>query len=500
MAFHFYDYETFNMSPKGGAPSQFAGITTDDDLKGSITHNFFCAPSEDVFPELGACLVTKHTPEAVLKQSVVHGEYDFVSRILNIMTKQPNTCVVGYNSKMFDDEWTRNLNYRNLLAPYEWHFKNGNSRFDAIDLMRATFGLRPDLINWPYVDDVKDGEVVGQRPTMKLEELSKANDIVHINSHDALSDVEALIALMRIVKEADPEFFNAVFDTRNKHHVTSLLTSQEADKGLIYVSRYESQHKFLSFVIPVGQSKSDKNVFWVWDTKVDPKQILSLTTEQRQSLLSMKKDELKAIGIDHRGLVKIKLNGLPTLLSPRFINKETGERSGLTAIRDVIAANRATAIELRQDLMDLVGEVEAAHSLDPLPEDFDHQLYGGGFFTPAENTFAKQFHACEWAERLELAQNSAPTERTKQLALRVIGRNAPELLTGDDLEQWSAYKEARFTGKHANSITERGADEPLTAAGEVEKLTKLRAELEESGEIEKLTVVDSLIAYFKGKM
>ena len=59
------------------------------------------------------------------------------------------TCVVGYNSIRFDDEFTRNLLYRNLYDPYEREYSNGNSRWDIIDLARAYYALRPEGIEWP---------------------------------------------------------------------------------------------------------------------------------------------------------------------------------------------------------------------------------------------------------------------------------------------------------------------------------------------------------------
>src|SRR5690625_5917625 len=82
---------------------------------------------------------------------------------------QPGTCGVGYNSIRFDDEVTRYSLYRNFYDPYEREWRNGNSRWDIIDMVRMARALRPEGINWP---DYEDG-----RPCFKLEALTAANNL-----------------------------------------------------------------------------------------------------------------------------------------------------------------------------------------------------------------------------------------------------------------------------------------------------------------------------------
>src|SRR5690606_41885148 len=84
---------------------------------------------------------------------------------------QPGTCVVGYNNIRFDDEVTRNTLYRNFYDPYAREWQNGNSRWDIIDMVRLAYALRPDGIEWPRKDDGS--------PSFRLEDLTRANGIVH---------------------------------------------------------------------------------------------------------------------------------------------------------------------------------------------------------------------------------------------------------------------------------------------------------------------------------
>src|SRR5690606_40274971 len=91
----------------------------------------------------------------------------------------PGTCGAGYNSLRFDDEVLRHSLYRNFFDPYAREWQGGNSRWDLIDLVRTAYALRPEGIVWPQ----EEGRV-----TLKLERLSQANGLEHLQAHDARSE------------------------------------------------------------------------------------------------------------------------------------------------------------------------------------------------------------------------------------------------------------------------------------------------------------------------
>jgi len=144
---YWHDYETFGLNPGADRPSQFAGIRTDLDLNIiSEPDEWFCRPPNDYLPNPEACLITGITPQRALQKGLVESE--FIAHI-NQQFSQANTCVVGYNNIRFDDEVTRFTLYRNFRDPYQREWKNGCSRWDIIDMVRACYALRPDGINWP---------------------------------------------------------------------------------------------------------------------------------------------------------------------------------------------------------------------------------------------------------------------------------------------------------------------------------------------------------------
>jgi len=150
-SFFWHDYETFGADPVRDRPAQFAGIRTDADLNiidDPIT--LYCRPSDDYVPDPQATLVTGITPQDCLKEGLPEAE--FIQRI-NDEFLVPGTCGVGYNSLRFDDEVTRQTLYRNLRDPYAREWKNGNSRWDVIDMVRLAYAVRPEGIEWPRKED-----------------------------------------------------------------------------------------------------------------------------------------------------------------------------------------------------------------------------------------------------------------------------------------------------------------------------------------------------------
>ncbi|HAS50199.1 MAG TPA: exodeoxyribonuclease I, partial [Gammaproteobacteria bacterium] len=208
---YWYDFETFGRDPRRTRASQFAGIRTDEDLNIiSEPLVFYCKPADDFLPDPMACLITGISPQKALQEGVCESE--FIQRIEREFS-QPGTCVAGYNSIRFDDELTRQLLYRNFYDPYEREWKNGNSRWDIIDMLRLCAATRSEGIVWPQREDGST--------SFRLEQLTAANGIEHADAHDALSDVIATIEMAKLVRQQQPKLYEYVYKLRNKRAVQS---------------------------------------------------------------------------------------------------------------------------------------------------------------------------------------------------------------------------------------------------------------------------------------
>src|ERR1700757_4293163 len=189
--FFFYDLETSGLSGRDDRIMQFAGQRTDMNLKPiGEPYNILVALNEDTLPSPDALIVTGISPQQTVTDGYTEAQF---AKILAEEICTEDTIVVGFNNIRFDDEFVRHLFWRNFRDPYEWSWRDGRSRWDLLDVVRMTRALRPEGIKWPV-----DAE---GRATNRLELITKENGIDHFKAHDAMSDVEALIAVTKLIRD-----------------------------------------------------------------------------------------------------------------------------------------------------------------------------------------------------------------------------------------------------------------------------------------------------------
>ncbi len=298
--FYWYDLETFGTNTRYDRIAQFAGIRTDEHLNPvSEPDMFYCQPTFDYLPDPGSCLVTGITPQLCEEKGMA--EHEFAAKVHDIFS-QHNSCGVGYNSIRFDDECVRSLLYRNLYDPYQREYLNGNSRWDLIDLVRATYALRPDNIEWPMHEPGK--------PSFRLEDLAQANGLVHEAAHDALSDVEATIQMAKLIQKNQPRLFDFALNLRNKDSVRSLLNWQ-LQQPIVHVSnKIPAERGCLSLMLPLAIHPNNKNGVICYDLHHDPTDFLSLEVAEIQDRLYTPQADLPA-GVQRVHLKTIHLNKAP---------------------------------------------------------------------------------------------------------------------------------------------------------------------------------------------
>ncbi len=244
--FFFYDLETSGLNPREDRLMQFAGIRTDMNLKQiGDPINVLVKLSEDTLPSPYAIMVTKITPQSTLMDGFAEAEFcKFVMD--EIFT--PGTIAMGYNSVRFDDEFMRHTFWRNFYDPYEWQWKDGRSKWDLLDVVRMTRALRPEGIEWPVTNEGK--------ATNRLELITKCNNISHEHAHDALSDVEALISVSRLIKEKQPQLYDWLFKIRDKKAVQKLINLEKPVPFVYSSGRYSSEFEKTTVAYPIAPAKN----------------------------------------------------------------------------------------------------------------------------------------------------------------------------------------------------------------------------------------------------
>ncbi|MGB1091474.1 MAG: exodeoxyribonuclease I, partial [Oceanobacter sp.] len=276
-----YDYETFGTSPIWDRPAQFAGIRTDEDLNEiEPPVEIFCRQADDYLPHPQAILTTGITPQDCNRRGIP--ETEFIRRV-NEMFSQPGTCVAGYNSIRFDDEFTRHTLYRNFYDAYAREWQGGNSRWDLLDVVRCAYALRPDGIEWPVHDD--------GRASFKLEHLTAANGLDHGKAHDAVSDVRATIALARLIRDRQPRLYQYLYSMRSKNAVGDAI-DVITKKPLVHISgMYPVEQGCMAVVVPLCWHPSSKNSVIMFDLNADPEPLFALDAETiRQRIFTRTED------------------------------------------------------------------------------------------------------------------------------------------------------------------------------------------------------------------
>jgi len=427
-SFYWYDLETFGISPKLDRIAQFAGIRTDLNLNViSEPDMFYCQPQEDNLVSPEACLVTGITPQECQQKGIL--ECEFMDKINDIFT-ETHTCVVGYNSIRFDDEFIRYGNYRNLIDPYMREWANGNSRWDLIDLVRACYALRPEGIHWPMHEEGK--------PSFKLTDLTQANNLKHASAHDALSDVEATIQMAKLIKQKQPKLFDYCLSLRNKNTAKSLLNWQLL-KPIVHVSnKIPANRGCLAIMLPLAIHPTNPNGVICYDLAFNPDELFELDVEDIRDRIFTPQDELPE-DCERIAIKTIHINKSP-IVAPLNVLKDVD----LERIQLDYALNKSNLEKFKTKRSILSKVQEVFHQkFDDDAEDVDGMLYSG-FFTPQDKQNFSQIKEMPAQKILESGFNFKDP-RAEELVFRFVARNYPSALSVSQSEKWQQDVKKRMT-------------------------------------------------------
>ncbi len=428
--FLWHDYETFGISPRRDRPAQFAALRTDADLNPiGAPIMLYCRPAPDYLPDPQSCLLTGITPQLCLQRGLP--EYQFAAAIEQAFS-EPGTIGVGYNTIRFDDEFTRFLFWRNLIDPYAREWQNGCGRWDILDLVRTTYALRPDGINWPRHGD--------GRPSFRLEQLTAANGLQHEAAHDALSDVHATIALARLIRARQPRLFDYCFDLRRKERAAEEV-SLHAPRPFLHVSgMFPAERGCLALMWPLAQHPTNKNEVIAWDLAYDPAELATLDADTIRSRLFTAADALPA-GVSRLPIKSIHLNKSPIVIGNlKTLSAERAQHWGL----DLDAARRHAETAAGLDPAGAMRPVWEAVFKRPAAAaaDAEQDLYGGFVGNGDRRKLAEL--RTQTPQQLAQRPPAFDDPRLEELLFRYRARNFPQTLSGDEAERWEQHRAARL--------------------------------------------------------
>ena len=427
--FLWHDYETFGANPQLDRPAQFAAIRTNASLEPvGEPINWYCQPAVDVLPHPVASLITGITPQEALRKGLIEAE--FAAKIHAEMM-EPGTCSAGYNSIHFDDEFSRNLLYRNFYDPYQREYKNGNSRWDLIDLARMCYALRPAGIEWPEHEPGK--------PSFKLEHLSAANHIEHLGAHEALSDVMATIGLARLIFSRQPRLFDWALKMRNQHQVMQMLSPATPEPLLHTSSRIPANRGCTTLVLPLSIYPDQNKKVIVYDLMANPEPLLSLTAEEISDRLFTPASDLPE-DVERIPLKAIATNHVPMIAPAVTLKNVDCKRIGLDPQRCFEHAKQITRILplIRNKVMEVFKPYPPGADSDP-----DHMIYSGGFFPDSDRRLMDKIHLTA-PEKLASISWPFKDSRLNEMLFRYRARNYPDTLSLDESRLWQSQRLERL--------------------------------------------------------
>lgn len=419
--FFFYDLETSGLNPRSDRIMQFAGWRTDMDLNPiGDPVNLLVKMSEDTLPSPGAVMVTKITPQSTLQDGFTEAEF---CKFITDEIFTPGTIAIGYNSVRFDDEFMRNIFWRCFYDPYEWQWKDGRSKWDLLDVVRMTRALRPEGINWPFTEDGK--------ATNRLELITKENNISHEHAHDALSDVEALISVTRLIKEKQPQLYNWLFKMRDKKAVQQLVNLEKPTPFVYSSGRYSGEFNKTTVAYPIAPAKNS-NVL-VFDLRNNLDELLS-------------QDEPKFFPV----VKEMKYNHCPAVAPLGVLEQGDGwQKIGLN--KSQIEKNLKSLLAHPEFIEQMRTENEEREEFPPAV-DPESALYDGFL----DNTDKTRCAAVRRATLNDLADFHPDFHdpRLPDLLLHYKARNFERALTESERAKWEEYRMGRIKAAQNQYIKE----------------------------------------------
>ena len=428
-SFYWYDLETTGTDPKRDRVVQFAGIRTDLNLE-PIEEPFvtYVRLAPEILPSIEASLITGITP-ARSEQGV--SEWQALSEI-NERFSVAGTCVAGFNNIHFDDEFIRYGFYRNLLDPYAREWRDGNSRWDLINLVRAAGALRPDGLEWPVRDSM---------PVFSLEQMARVNKLLHRNAHDALSDVEATLALARVIKSCQPDLYTYALTLRQKTTIGKLLLPL-GERICVHVSGFYPNSRFcITPIVSIARHPTIDNRVIAIDLGGDIDFVCESSVEEIRDAV-FTRFEQRGRDVARPPIVTVAFNQCPFVAPISVVREADADRLQI----DLAGVQRAQeALAKCSDLAERIGAVYTNDEEPDRPDDPEYALYDG-FINDSDR------RTCEALQRALRDGNPWLNDefadpRLATLSQRLKARVRPDEMDEEERRVYREFVRQRLFGK-----------------------------------------------------
>ena len=317
---------------------------------------------------------------------------------------------------------------------------------------------------------------LGERLAGAVVKFAEANSIPHIKAHDALSDVETTLNVLRLIRERCPDVWEASKSTASKQDVYSLM---DQDK-IFSASRFFRGKEYTHGLVYLTKNPVYQNHIYCFDLKKDPESIFNL---ERTELKKLFKGKDKCFHI-------VKANEHPMLLDEKYLfQSDEYNNTDPNLIYErmkSIRSNKNFIEKFNNLLIDM--QEEKSLSQDQSEKLVEKQIYDG-FPDNKDNHLMEEFHAVKPEEKYEIA-NKITDHRYKEFAMRVMFNEFYEFLPKNEL-----IKRNKIVAENHLTLEEKPW---CTIPQAMQAIDDLRED-EEGVDLHRLEEIDSFIIEMKEK-
>ncbi|QJC34236.1 exodeoxyribonuclease I [Enterobacteriaceae endosymbiont of Donacia cinerea] len=423
--FLFYDYETFGLNPKKDRIAQFACIRTDINL--NIIESpivLYCQLPNDYLPDPKSIIIHNISPYMVNLKGFKENKF---ANYINKIFLYPNTCILGYNNINFDDEFSKFLFYRNFYDAYSWFWKNNNSRWDILNLVRACYVLRPNGILWPKINNI---------PIFNLQKIAVLNKIITYRNnaaHDALSDVYTTISITKLIKKKQPLLYKYFFKYRNKKELIKIINFSKI-QILIHISNfYKNKNNNINCITPLFWHPKNKNILIVFNLIKNINNFLEILKNSNQ----LNKENIFSY------IKFINFSKSPLLVPINILKKIDIQRLNFNIVfyLNNFIKLKKFFLKIKKIIKFIIIDFNQIYDKTNI-YNVDEQLYKN-FFSKIDILKFTQIHDKKFIN-INLNKISFKDKRANVLLLKYKARNFPFILNKREQKKWNIYQKNIF--------------------------------------------------------
>jgi exodeoxyribonuclease-1 len=400
LAFVFYDVETTGLRRGFDHILEFAAVHTDSDLQVLDRFETRCRLLPHIIPAPKALHITGASIADLIDGSRL-SHYEMITQLRARLSVWCPAMFLGFNSLHFDEEFLRQAFYQCLYYPYLTN-TNGSARGDVLSLCRITASQKPNVLV-PHVD--AEG-----RNVFRLADLARANGIAMPTAHVAMADVEATLALCRIVQQGAPEVWSRFLRFSQRAAVEAFINDEDA---FVLFETLGNQPE-VRIVTRIGEHNEIRTRHYCLDLRID---LNELRVMDFNDLVALLKQHPRPIAV-------VRTNAAPAICP---LYDATTEQLGEMTEADISRIAR----EVRDDrnlIAKLRNAAQDAERVYAPSSHVEEQLYGYPATSPEDTNLMAEFHASTWETRSQLPGHFTD-QRYQRLARRLIYFERPDLLS-----------------------------------------------------------------------